>query len=138
MIRILTASGLTAVPGDISVPVGYQWKLRYAVMIIVVGGGTGTRTAVISMKPSGNGIGEIMYLTPVETSTNSTSGDTIVAAGGLAIQGGNGSNSDYSTWNVLPILNPSDTLSFNNSSIINLDTVTYYISLEEVSNADGL
>lgn len=138
MIRILTGSNLTAVPSDTNPGVGFQWKLYYAVGVISVGTTAGTRSIQIGMKPDGNSIGQYLILAPINSSSLDVSGDTVVSAGGLAVQGANGTSSVYATWNTRPILNPDDTLTFNGTSLISGDKLSYWISLEEISVADGL
>jgi hypothetical protein len=138
LIRIISKTGLTAVPGDLQPPVGYQWKLRYVLAIITLGGTAGTRVIQLSLKPNDNPSGTILYLTPGTTSSISTSGETVNTAGGLAIQGMNGAATSYSEWNTTPILNPGDTLTFQNSALISGDTLAYYVSVEEDSVASGI
>ena len=124
MLRVLTATGLTA-SADLAQPnVEYKWKVIYAQLLLKTGTGSGSRNANLSIV--GNGY---LFAYPLLASvSSSTASAETGGSGGTA--GANPSDGNTS-WTAFPEIRAVDQISCG-MTLVSGDTVSYYVLVDEV------
>lgn len=124
MLRVLTATGLTA-SADLAQPnVGYKWKILSAQIQLTAGTGTGSRSASLNVVGKSSLFNYPLLASVSSSTASSVSGGT----GGTA--GANPSDAN-TTWYAFPEIRATDVVECI-MSLVSGDTVAYYVLVDEV------
>jgi hypothetical protein len=122
MARLISATGVTA-GGTIGSPMeGMKWIVKYALVTLNTGTGSGTRSASLIVQRSG-----ISYLAETLASISTSSTSVNYSAIGDVI------NSANTIFYEFPEIYAIDVVQFN-ITLISGDTASYYLLVEEASS----
>lgn len=124
MLRVLSASGLTASANLNQPNVGYKWKIIMAQIKLTTGTGTGSRSAVLGVV----GYQSLFMYPYLASASSSTASSSSGGTGGVA--GANPGQTNLS-WNAFTEIRSADLVQCN-VSLVSGDTVSYYLLVDEV------
>ena len=125
MLRVLSATGLTASANLVQPNVGYKWRIISVQIQISTGTGTGDRSASIWIVGKGSLFNyPMLAYTGTQTGTSSVfsgSGSATPAVGGVT----------NTEWKANPEMRAADEIYFD-LTLISGDTASYYVLVDEV------
>jgi len=124
VLRVLTATGLTA-SADLPQPnVGYKWRILSAQVQLTTGTGTGSRSANLNVVGNGS-----LFNYPLLASVSSSTASAVY--GGTGGTAGASPSDTNTSWYNFPEIRAVDQVKCI-VSLVSGDTVAYYLLVDEV------
>ena len=124
MLRVLTATGLTASAYLAQPNVGYKWRILSAQIELTTGTGTGSRSANLNVVGNGS-----LFNYPLLAAVSSSTASAVY--GGTGGTAGALSGDTNTTWYNFPEIRAADQVECI-VSLVSGDTVAYYVLVDEV------